>query len=70
MARCADDQRMVAGQLVRVVNAAGMGNHFYFIAHGLDKFAHPLRLVFRVKATLQALVMGGDAGGASVLIAA
>ena len=69
MPGCADDQRVIAGQLVRVIYTAGMSDHPHFSAHGFYEFSYSLGFVFRIKSALEPFVMGGDAGGAGVLIA-
>ena len=55
-------------QFTWFLNSTGVGQQTNFIAHVFHIIGNPLCLLGRDQATLQFLVMGGDAGGAGVFI--
>ncbi len=62
------DTNVIAAQLTRFGDAAGMGDNFDFMHHvpavtrGLD------RLVRRIETSLEPGIVGRDAGGAGILV--
>ena len=56
-------------QLARLRESAGMGDHLHLVHQVAGITGHALRLVCGVQSLLQVLVMGGNAGGAGILVA-
>src|SRR5690606_29652656 len=66
---CHDDVDMVAPQLARLIDAAGMGDHPDPVGEILMIEGHPLGFIGGVKAFLQLGIMGRNTGGAGILMA-